>query len=175
MDTVLLQLKTPSRVALFDDLKALLEAAGMGAFLPARASEMVVPWRRAGRTGRSGYRLDWMFFDVIRRELGPDGEIVQEFDRGLHCDVLVSRTDPRKPPVRQVLATLAARIGELAEVDHDSPDALLQRWGVGRARVRQAGQGSVILGDVAAPHHRIAALDQPAAGGPVILQWQEVG
>lgn len=148
VDSLLLQLKTPSKAALFDDLKALLEAAGMAGFLPARSGDMIAPWRPAARTGHSGYRLDWVFFEVVR----SDGE--SQFDRGLHCDVLVSRTDPAKPPVRQVLGTIRDRVLELAEVDLDSPAELLSRWGVTRARVRQAHRGSLILAEVGVPYHR---------------------
>lgn len=137
MDAILLRFKTPSKADLFEDLKALLTAADMGGFLPARAGEMIAPWRRAG------YRLDWVFFRVLR----------DEFDRGLHCDVLVSRFDPSKPPVRRRLAAIRGRIGDLEGVDHDSPRDLLARYAATRRRVRRAARGSVVLDEITMPYH----------------------
>lgn len=141
---VLLRFQAPSEAALFADLKDLLTAAGMGGFLPEHEREMTLPWRRAG------YRLDWVFFRLVRRV----DEVETEWDRGLHCDVLVSRTDESKPLVIERLRTLAAKIAALEEIDHNSPDALLTRYGATRRRVRRASRGSVVIDSVAAPYHR---------------------
>ena len=149
MDGVLIQFKTPSRVALLEDLDALLTAAGMKGFLPARRRDMVTPWRRAG------YRLDWVFFDVVRSDPSPDGNALERWDRGLHCDVLVSRTDASKPPAMERLEVLRERFSELDQVDHDSPTRLLARYGASRRRVRRARGGSVIIDGDAVPFHRI--------------------
>jgi hypothetical protein len=154
MDAVLLQFKTPSKAALFGDLKALLGAAGMGGFLPDRAGQMVNPWLRAG------YRLDWKFFRLTRTlqaaridERGEEITPAETIDRGLHCDVLLTRTDPAKAPVGRKLRQLRERVRALPEADHDSPQSMLDRFGTARARVHRAGRGSVVLSRVAVPHH----------------------
>lgn len=146
---VLLQFKTPSKVALFRDLKALLTAAGMGGFLPVTAGGMTNPWLRAG------YRLDWVFFRVVRTlEAATEEDPAVTVDRGLHCDVLVSRTDPDKPTVRQKLSTLRERIRDLPEEDHDSPQELLDKHGKSRLKIRRGPNGSRVMKDVESPAHR---------------------
>lgn len=155
-DTLQVQFKTPGKLALFNALDALFTAAGFGGFLP---NPSTLGSADNGHYIAAGYRLDWHFFTRIVTLLD-----LTKINRGLHCDVLVTRLDPTKPTIQERVAAIKTALVTASSEDHDTPSLVLIDYGVSVSRVWVLGGGvRLIKTAVMFPGHTFLAVSKDDA------------